>query len=430
MDDMAGLQEAVTGYLERLVEHSEWIGEELASCRLKSYRPDRTLAEGYCRALEGWLRPAVGKAGKPDIEALKGFGVSPVSLMSCLSRNVLGDDFRRATRWLWGLLSDLPDGIWTGQKSPEPETVEQWNEAAGMLRGCLESKWPDFLKEYGLAENDDEHSAAETPEKPDTTGHPNARARARARGERPTDPGDDTPLTMDDLPEDLQSLLSEMAGHLSEESVRATVRDRVVAWAEDEAASKTSIPGETTLPPYEHPEREVTWIGDTPFAISIAFFDAYWPVASERLHPLGQDKPIAEILARKDWKEKHKMKVCFCLLKSHLEDRRFAGAGAFQELVRHAWTMTIRATNPDTKSTSQAPVPQLLRALEGEWVGPAIRAEMARRILQDHKARWRKVKGMFPEDYLNKIEGTKLLFRFRIDHLDSPTQDRCRRQFH
>jgi len=61
---------------------------------------------------------------------------------------------------------------------------------------------------------------------------------------------------------------------------------------------------------------------------------------------------------------------------------------------------------------------------EGEWVGPMTQAEMAHRVLDDMKGRWRKVSFMFPKGYVQKI--SPKTFRFRIDHLDKPTQTRCK----
>lgn len=62
----------------------------------------------------------------------------------------------------------------------------------------------------------------------------------------------------------------------------------------------------------------------------------------------------------------------------------------------------------------------------GEWIGPVTKAEMARRVLNDRKARWRKVGPMFPPEHVQKV--TAKTFRFRIDLLDTPTRDRCRNQ--
>ena len=63
----------------------------------------------------------------------------------------------------------------------------------------------------------------------------------------------------------------------------------------------------------------------------------------------------------------------------------------------------------------------------GEWVGPMTKVEMARRVLDDRKARWRKVGPMFPPERVQEV--TARTYRFRIDQLDEPTRDRCRNLF-
>ena len=70
-------------------------------------------------------------------------------------------------------------------------------------------------------------------------------------------------------------------------------------------------------------------------------------------------------------------------------------------------------------SSNQAAVPP-----EGEWVGPVTKGEIARRISRGQTQRWRKVQSMFPEGYVTGV--TPKTFRFRIDHLDKPTQALCR----
>ncbi len=80
------------------------------------------------------------------------------------------------------------------------------------------------------------------------------------------------------------------------------------------------------------------------------------------------------------------------------------------------------AANAPTTSEKQVSAP------EGEWVGPHSKAEIARRILGQDDARWRKVATMFPDEYVEQMRSHKRLFRFRIDHLDSPTGAKCRGQ--
>jgi hypothetical protein len=77
-----------------------------------------------------------------DVNALAGYGVEPISLMSALSRSVLGHDFPRATDWLWRLLEALPADLWTGRKPPTEGIVQDWRTATEMLRGCLERVKP------------------------------------------------------------------------------------------------------------------------------------------------------------------------------------------------------------------------------------------------------------------------------------------------
>jgi len=77
-----------------------------------------------------------------DVNALAGYGVEPISLMSAVSRSVLGHDFPRATDWLWRLLEALPADLWTGRKPPTEGIVQDWRTATEMLRGCLERVKP------------------------------------------------------------------------------------------------------------------------------------------------------------------------------------------------------------------------------------------------------------------------------------------------
>ncbi|MBN2584918.1 MAG: hypothetical protein JXL80_17775 [Planctomycetes bacterium] len=64
MDDLAKLQSAVKRYLEQMIEYAEWIGKEAALCLSGGYPPDQPLTKNYFSALEGLLRPMVGKATK------------------------------------------------------------------------------------------------------------------------------------------------------------------------------------------------------------------------------------------------------------------------------------------------------------------------------------------------------------------------------
>lgn len=165
------LNEATRRYLYTVVEHADWIGRELGLCLSPSYRPDAVLADNYCKSLrwrllptvraEGQcgvgfvdgcyrvLRPGRGQRGQAalqpgeqiDMEALAGYGVEPISLLSALSRSVLGEDFPRATSWLCRLLDQLPADVWTKDgQPPTASLVEDWRKATEMVRGCLASR--------------------------------------------------------------------------------------------------------------------------------------------------------------------------------------------------------------------------------------------------------------------------------------------------
>lgn len=153
---IATLKEAARRWLCVVLEHAGWIGRELGLCLSLSYRPDAGLAEGYCIALRWRLRPTVPVAGQIDMNALAGYGVKPISLMSALSRSGLGEDFPRATRWLWRLLEELPADVWTNGQPPTARLVGDWWKATDMLRGCLASTWAwmddDFSDVEGLPE--------------------------------------------------------------------------------------------------------------------------------------------------------------------------------------------------------------------------------------------------------------------------------------
>lgn len=171
----ARLNEAAREYLRKVLENAEWIDSELKLCLSLHYRPpSAVLADGYCRALQYYLRPVVQADGalgvrqvdgvykvmrlrrgqqvlgfqlgeKIDMDALAGYGVEPLSLLSMLSRTGLGEDFPRATNWLWKLLEDLPADLWRSGKPPAESIVRDWPMATEMLRGCLE-RMPDGTK--------------------------------------------------------------------------------------------------------------------------------------------------------------------------------------------------------------------------------------------------------------------------------------------
>ena len=162
------LYEATRQYLRRVLEDAEWIGDELEHCRSPYYRPpDAVLADQYCKKIRWQLRPTVqadgqigvgqvegvykvirlgrGQQGlgfqageKIDMDALAGYGVEPISLLSMLSRSGLGENFPRATNWLWRLLEALPADLWRSGKPPAESIVRDWPKATEMLRGCLE----------------------------------------------------------------------------------------------------------------------------------------------------------------------------------------------------------------------------------------------------------------------------------------------------
>ena len=153
---IVALKEAARRWLCVVLEHAGWIGRELGLCLSPSYRPDAVLADGYCKALRWRLRPTVHVAGQIDMNALAGYGVKPISLMSALSRSGLGEDFPKATRWLWRLLEELPADVWTNGQPPTARLVGDWWKATDMLRGCLASTWAwmddDFSDVEGLPE--------------------------------------------------------------------------------------------------------------------------------------------------------------------------------------------------------------------------------------------------------------------------------------
>ena len=133
------LNKAAGEYVGCLVERAEWIGQELSHCLSSSYPPNATLANGYCQALRRQLRPITPEVGQFDAAPLAEYGVEPISLLSALSRSVLGEDFPRSTSWLWRLLAELPADVWTSGEPPTESTVNDWHKATEMLRGCLRS---------------------------------------------------------------------------------------------------------------------------------------------------------------------------------------------------------------------------------------------------------------------------------------------------
>ena len=162
---IVALKEAARRWLCVVLEHAGWIGRELGLCLSPSYRPEAMLAKMTCQALKHVLRPIVGVPGPLDLNALRGFGVAPVSLLSGLSRSTLGEDFPRAVRWLWSMLERLPSddlvdraGLddWVDRDWLDSSLVGDWWKAIDMLRGCLASTWAwmddDFSDVEGLPE--------------------------------------------------------------------------------------------------------------------------------------------------------------------------------------------------------------------------------------------------------------------------------------
>jgi len=143
LKDIETLNEATRRYVGRLVEYAGWIGRELDLCQSPNYRvPNPFLAENYCHSLRNQLRPTLTKLvpwPKDFLVDLTGFGVPPTSLLSMLDRSGLGEDFPRATNWLWNLLDQLPADVWTSGKPPPASLVDEWKKATEMLRGCLAS---------------------------------------------------------------------------------------------------------------------------------------------------------------------------------------------------------------------------------------------------------------------------------------------------
>ncbi len=128
--------EAVAAYVERMLECAEWIGQELELSLTPSFQPSAVLGEGYCKTLRWLLRPVAQVPGAVDLDALAGYGVAPATLLSGLSRAVLGEDFPRAVRWLWSLLDGLPAGLWRGKERPGGQLVRDWKKATRLLRRC------------------------------------------------------------------------------------------------------------------------------------------------------------------------------------------------------------------------------------------------------------------------------------------------------
>jgi hypothetical protein len=108
-------------------------------------------------------------------------------------------------------------------------------------------------------------------------------------------------------------------------------------------------------------------------------------------------------------------------------------------LIRHAeaWAEKRRAEqgqsdSPPVATTAAIPPGQSPSsggkletiAPDGEWVGPMTKADMARLVSRQKNVRWRKVRSLFPDGFIQEV--TEKTFRFRIDHLDKPTQGRCR----
>jgi hypothetical protein len=65
----------------------------------------------------------------------------------------------------------------------------------------------------------------------------------------------------------------------------------------------------------------------------------------------------------------------------------------------------------------------------GEWVGPCSKTEMARRLSNDAKARWRKFEGQFDDAHIRTVSAKQ--HYFRVDHLklSPPEKERCRKPF-
>ena len=179
----AALYNAVEEYLRQLLGSAEEIGRELECCMSSTYQSNRSLAIGYCRALQWQLRPVV-RIGQIDLDVLAGYGVAPASLLSMLSRGILGEDFPRATRWLWSLLDDLPEGIWAGKERPTESLLGGWQKATELLRGCLESNLPRSRQQCGIELPKPELSA-ETAARPAVADPPGPRPEHVAERGRP-----------------------------------------------------------------------------------------------------------------------------------------------------------------------------------------------------------------------------------------------------
>ena len=95
-------------------------------------------------------------------------------------------------------------------------------------------------------------------------------------------------------------------------------------------------------------------------------------------------------------------------------------SGCLSELVQ-GMPPSSRTAEQESRGTEGQ---HAVHSLDGEWVGPMSKAEMARRVLNHTGARWRKVSSMFPDSHVSQV--TDRTFRFRIDSLDAHARKRCK----